>query len=47
MPDRGYLPNTKDFGVNKGLSICRTCRRLADRSIGAYWKSNASATTAA
>jgi len=19
MPDRGYLPNTKDFGVNKGL----------------------------
>jgi len=41
----GTFRNPNDFGVNKGLN--NICSRSADRSTGACWKSNASATTAA
>ena len=42
----GTFRNPNDFGVNKGLSNLPYLQRLAVKSTGACWKSNASATTA-
>ena len=42
---RSATPTT--LASTKACPICRTCKRSAARSIGACWKSNVSATTAA
>jgi len=43
----GTFRNPNDFGVNKGLPNLPYLQKIGRESIGACWKSNASATTAA